>query len=224
MRRRETKNRKVKAWLEDNKIYFEIGVASLLSLMAIIISVQSNRIAKVQTEIARETALPHLEIRDQLEFNDKTKLWDNRFLSVYNRGGALTDFELRHLSFMVINSSTESALDSISLPIDNYYDWKQVLGDGQGLIFQINNDHRGAKEVALRDSLNGIAYFQIETYVRMTYKDILNETHVDYYKISPNKVPIGKEQWDNLNKLWIKNGIEHSFRRLTVSEIMKFVP
>ena len=68
---------KIRRALNDNKIFFEVIVASLLSFMAVYVSIQANRIAETQTKIMQEENLPQLEIRMTQEYNEQIKLYDN---------------------------------------------------------------------------------------------------------------------------------------------------
>lgn len=213
-------NAKIKRWLESNKIYFEVGVASLLGLMAIVVAYKSNEIAEIQTNIAKQTVLPHLEIRDQREYNSAMKIWDNRIISVYNRGGQLTDFNFDQYSFLILRNDKKPMADSISLPIDGYYDWKTFIGDGDGLVFQINNNHNGVKEVALRDSLNGEGFLEIETYAEIKYNDLLDNQHTDYYMISPYKHKISEHAFVDLKQRSMDAHYQNYFGRIKASHLI----
>ena len=181
--------------LEDNKIFFEVIVASLLSFMAIYVSFQANKIAEIQTKIMQEEDLPQLEIRINQEYNEQLELYDNVVWKIINQGGRLSDFDTEAYSFYKFFYHPD--YDTLQIPLYSYLNMRGFLtGESEGLIYQIDNNHHGVKEIELRDSLSDFGFYQIETYMTIFYKDIFNENHEEYFIISPRIGRIKKEEWN----------------------------
>jgi hypothetical protein len=190
---------KIRNWLNKNKVFFEVIVAFSLSFMAIFLSIQANRIAKAQTKIMEEENLPQIEIRSTQEYNEQKKLYDNDIWLFFNRGGKIADFDVTNYS--LYRFTYRPNYDTLIFPIYSYMNYRGVLtGESEGLIYQIDNDHNGAKEIELRDSLSNYGFYGIDTYAKLTYKDIFNKPHSEFYQINPSKKSITKEHWEEIEK------------------------
>lgn len=190
---------KIRTWLNKNKVFFEVIVALLLSFMAIFLSIQANRIATTQTKIMEEENLPQIEIRSTQEYNERNKLYDNDIWLFFNRGGKISDFDVTNYS--VYRFTYRPNYDTLIFPIHSYLNYRGTLtGESEGLIYQIDNNHNGSKEVELRDSLSNYGFYGIDTYAKVTYKDIFNNLHDEFYQINPSKRSITKERWQEIEK------------------------
>ncbi|MCE7044656.1 hypothetical protein [Dyadobacter sp. CY312] len=204
---------KVRNFLSENKIFFEVIVASLLSFMAVYVSIQANIIAQNQTEIMKEENLPQLEIRMTQEYNEEIKLYDNKAWLFFNRGGRLSDFDTKEYSFLKFIHRPD--YDTLLIPLHNYIDMRGVLtGDSEGLVYQVENNHQGKKEVEIRDSLSSFGFYNIEVYVAVSYSDIFDDNHVEYFQISPRIIKIKKNEWKK-----IESHFQNAKDRFTLSNL-----
>lgn len=194
--------KRLRNFLEENKVFFEVVVSVLLSIMAVLVSIEANRIANAQTRIMEQENSPHLEIRMTQDYNQELKIYDNTNWLVFNRGGKIIDFEANECTFFKFYYGQNP--DSIVIPIYGYFNLRGLLsGESEGLIYQVDNDHNGKIEIALRDSLMNYGYFEMASYIEITYRDIFDKKHSEYYQIAPGYNRINKEQWgtfcDSLN-------------------------
>ena len=115
----ENKNEKIKEWLERNKIYFETGVATALTIMSLIVSYSANIMAKKSNELAdkaNEIANKSNEISEiEIEMQQKDKLPKfsievkiNEDLSIINTGGMITDGHATLDCFLEIKAETNT--------------------------------------------------------------------------------------------------------------------
>ena len=210
---------KIRRALNDNKIFFEVIVASLLSFMAVYVSIQANRIAETQTKIMQEENLPQLEIRMTQEYNEQIKLYDNDVWLFFNRGGRLSDFDTKEFSFYKFTYSPD--YDTLILPLYSYLNMRGVLtGESEGLVYQVDNNHYGAKEVELRDSLSNFGFYEIETYITVSYTDIFNDRHNEYFQISPGINRIKKQEWDRIETSFKNAKDRFTFSKLSATNII----
>lgn len=211
--------RKIRKVLNTNKIFFEVIVASLLSFMAVYVSIQANRIAETQTKIMREENLPQLEIRMTQEYNEQIKLYDNDVWLFFNRGGRLSEFNTKEYSFY--NFTYEPDYDTLKLPLYSYLNLRGILsGESEGLVYQVDNNHQGTKEMELRDSLSNFGFYDIETYVAVSYTDIFNDRHEEYFQISPGINRINKQKWDTIEKNYMNAKERYTFSKLSANNII----
>lgn len=193
--------RKLRIYLTKNKIFFEVIVSMALSFMAIYVSIQANKIAENQTRIMEEELLPQLEIRPSVEFNQELQIYDNTTWLFYNHGGKLSNFNTEEYSFIKIIDKNSENYDTIIRPLYSYLDFRGVLtGESEGLIYLVDNHHHGNKEMELRNSLINEAYIEIHVYVQVSYKDLFNKEHYEYFQISPGIKKVSKSHWEKAEK------------------------
>lgn len=210
---------KMRKVLNDNKIFFDVIVASLLSFMAVYVSIQSNRIAEIQTRIMHEENLPQLEIRMNQEYNEQIRLYDNDVWLFFNHGGRLSDFETREYSFYKFTYFPDH--DTLMIPLYSYLNMRGILtGESEGLVYQVDNNHHGIKEKELRDSLSNHGYCEIETYVAVTYTDIFNDTREEYFQISPGVKRISNQVWESRETSYKNSKDKMAFPNLSALYIL----
>ncbi|MEA5425881.1 hypothetical protein [Arcicella lustrica] len=210
---------KIRKVLSDNKIFFEVIVATLLSFMAIKVSIEANRIADNQTKIMYEENLPQLEIRMTQEYNTQLKIYDNDVWLFFNRGGKLSDFDTKEYSFYRFTYRPD--YDTLNIPLDSYLNMRGIItGESEGLVYQIDNNHHGAKEIVLRDSLSKFGYYDIDTYVAIYYKDIFDEKHEEFFQISPGINKINKQTWDRIEASYKGDKNRYSFPNLSAKNVV----
>ncbi len=212
--------------LNKNKIFFDVIVASLLSFMAIYISIQANKIADAQTKIMEQENLPQLEIRMTQDYNEKIKIYDNNVWLFFNRGGKLSDFDTRDYSFFKFTAINGSKIDSLKLPLYSYLNMRGTLtGESDGLIFQIDNAHNGVKEVELRNSLMNFGYFEIQSYMEITYTDIFDKKHAEYFRISPGPgvSKISEKRWKEIENSFTSANTRYTFPQIETTQIIEML-
>lgn len=215
---------KIRKYLEKNKIFFEVIVASLLSFMAIYVSVQANKIAESQTMIMEQENLPQLEIRMTQDYDETIKIYDNNIWLFFNRGGKILNFDIKEYSFFKFNQLMDTQIDSLNLPLYGYLNMRGILtGESDGLIYQIDNDHNGVKEVELRNSLIGYGYFNISTFVKVTYDDIFDKPHVEYFQINPGIKKISEQKWKEAENEFNNSNERFQFSKLERLQIIKML-
>ena len=211
---------RIRKGLNNNKIFFEVIVASLLSFMAVYVSIQANRIAKTQTKIMQEENLPQLEIRMTQEYNEQIKLYDNDIWLFFNRGGRLSDFDTKEYSFYKFTYNPD--YDTLMLPLHNYLNMRGTLtGESEGLVYQVDNNHYGAKVMELRDSLINFGFHEIKTYIAVSYVDIFNDRHEEYFQISPGINRIKKQEWNTIETSFQNAKDKFSFSELSAKNIIE---
>jgi hypothetical protein len=216
----------VREFLEKNKIFLEVFVATSLSFMAVYVSIQANKIAQNQTKIMEEENLPQLEIIKSNEYNDQIKIVDNNVWYFFNRGGKLSNFEIKEYTFFRFGTRVELGNDSIILPLYSYLSWKGTLtGESEGLIYQVDNNHNGVNEVKLRDSLLKFGFYEIASYVAVSYVDIFDKEHIEYFQISPGSRGrrVSQKTWKTVKAEFEFNENKYTFSRLNASDVIKMI-
>lgn len=188
----------MKTWLQSNKIWFETVAASLLSLMAIIVSVGQNSIASkqtelltIQTKIAEAQASPQFEVEMRPKLNDATAKFDDYTLVVNNRGGIVEDFSVDAAVFLHLEASGAGLKTmKADVPVNGYFTANFLSAAGTGQLVSMVGNHNNAAVVKLSDDLRelaksrnlGFANLGEQIIVRLRYRDLLGRRREDYYE------------------------------------------
>jgi hypothetical protein len=202
----------VRGWLKRNKIFFETISASALAAAAIVISVlqlyavnQQNQIIDLQTRVAEAQVLPSFDmkiVQKKLEQNNAQK----SVLQITNSGGPAYELIASIIFPIVISTETiKLPQRKIAIPvIFDDLDLNRVTDLTKGLVFEFDvpwGDERTKKFV----SDFSIVVDQIDNYVflkafyppallQLTYKDVLNRDHTEYFDIDD---AFGSQRLDN---------------------------
>lgn len=209
--------------LNDNKIFFEVIVAGLLSFMAITVSIQANKIAERQTIIMEQENLPQWEVWMQQDKNPQTGIYDLSTWTVVNKGGKFSDFAMTDLTFLTYSKYGDyGSKDSIRIPIYGYLAWRRIHSmETDGPIYTVHNDYNGALEYKLQEELRGKGILDVETYVKITYDDIFDKSHEDYYKLSIGTQRITKAEYLRMDSIHFYNR-RLTFNKLTKEQILNY--
>jgi hypothetical protein len=187
-------------WLKANKIWFETVAASLLSAMAIVVSVQQSRMASKQTEllsfqtrIAEAQSLPQFEIAIRQKSNKATGKSDGNLLVINNRGGTVHDFKADVAYFLVLTAYSGEGVDISreEVATTGYFTDRVLSAAGIGELVTMSGDHNSARTNELRVALAKLVnakkdfWFVLlddQIVVRLSYSDILDRSHEEYYE------------------------------------------
>ncbi|WP_025168207.1 hypothetical protein [Pseudomonas syringae] len=197
----------MKVFLTSNKIYFETCVSVLLAIMAIIVSINANSIAKAQLSLANDAqriaTLPYLpNIKARFKFVSSEDGVRKEKLEVTNSGDSMYELravpiaflELRELQVVPINGSytKNTHLNKSTIPLEGYFP-NVTWVDGSDKNFVLYQDIEGTG--LLEDRLNVFSkkYSSkekhiiggIEKYLLVSYKDRFKALHTDYFQFDP---------------------------------------
>ncbi len=177
-----------KEWLEHNKIFFEILVATALSFMAIFLSIQSNIIAKSQIRTMEKEKLPYIEIKQKKnnEFFNEIDLVNNEEgglpdeIAIYNRGGKLLDFTC--FSIFGLNTHEKYYGNYKKFNLSDYIDNRGTLtGESEGLICTLMSKYDSTADW-LEDTLSKHKlYMYLSAAFIIRYTDVFGNDHKEYW-------------------------------------------
>jgi len=141
--------------------------------------------------------MPLFDIKIIQLLDEATRKADNNALIIDNSGGPVREFDAKIIFIVQINSATKSApikQTKIAFRIIDYYAAKAVSALSKGRLVTtaaINNNN--AKMFELSKSLqaasdqHGWSYANLgeQTFVHLSYKDILNRWRSEYYSVAP---------------------------------------
>lgn len=196
-----SKMKRLNNWLKKNKIFFETLAASLLSAMAIIVSVAQTKTAfrqtqllDLQTQIAEAQALPQFELAIHQKLNEETSKFDDDYLVISNRGGPVHEFVAQDAySIIVTVGATAGKISKLEIPVAGYFTASYVSVASTGELVTMIGNHNNAAVIALSNGLRDaarskqFAFANLDEHliVRLHYRDLLNRRHDDYYEVRP---------------------------------------
>lgn len=184
---------RLRACLRRNKIFFETITAASLSIMAILVSYQSTRIASLQAQLTTLEKLPILRFDVTLEFDPTRNVYHRDTLVISNSGAAARDFESESYIFFEVKYRRDAGQSQIALvPVNGYYSasfkTKNVTGKletktdfaiKEGNNFKAAEIERQFTKLTRERGVHSIT--RIVRYIRVTYKDIWGDRHDDVY-------------------------------------------
>ncbi len=231
----------MKKWLKDNKIYFETIVAILLSIMAIIVSCQSNSISKNAITISKIEHLPKISAQFRLDNGGLGKREET--LVINNSGDVMYDFKAYPFQFLRINEiqllslkekSKPLYLKSIEIPIINYYTSISYISNVNKGVFsetKIENSEKLSSILpkVISDNKSKIKSLgiSIDRYLFVSYKDKFDDVHNDYFRFdyAGTSIPMSKHDGESLKETYdrsLKNNRKSiDYNNVTSSEINK---
>jgi hypothetical protein len=188
----------MRKWLEQNKIIFDTLAATLLSLMAIIVSCaqtcSSNRQAELQdtqTQLAEAQAVPQFTMSLSHRLNQETGKYSDEDLVIANRGGFASEFRARAVTYLAMTIMRAGATKPIELPITGFFAASFVAPDGTGDMVTMkginNNERMGQLDLTLRhfkEERDEMMLIDAKIIVELTYKDVRGRAHEDYFEVS----------------------------------------
>lgn len=208
-------------WLNANKIYFETVTASLLSLMAIVVSIEQNlttsqqtELLALQTRIVEAQALPQFEMELRQILNKATGNFDDNHLVISNHGGPVHDFNADVAYFIKTDVERTPAKElKTDIPINGYFTADLISSNSNGVLVTMIGDHNNAMFVTLEHGILAkadakkldFALLDEQFVVCLRYKDLMDRQHEDYYEVRPiyggtrMKDEVGKARFSRWN-------------------------
>lgn len=197
----------MKGFLTSNKIYFETCVSVLLAIMAIIVSINANSIAKAQLSLANDAqriaTLPYLpNVKARFKFVSSENGARKEKLEVTNSGDSMYELravpiaflELRELQVVSINGPyiKNTNLNKFTIPLEGYFP-SVTWVDGSDKDFVLYQDIENTSLLEDRLNVFSKSYSSeekhiiggIEKYLLVSYRDRFKALHVDYFKFDP---------------------------------------
>ncbi|RZK26757.1 MAG: hypothetical protein EOO43_01865 [Flavobacterium sp.] len=213
----------LRKWLTKNKIFFEVVAFSVFSLTAILVAYKANLIADAQTHIMRKTAVPQVGIVMTSDNNNVDKVYKPTWY-VFNTGGKISNINITTYSMIHLDSYTSDTLDKIGYPLYGYLNFRtQITGEAEGHVATIDNGDSALLEQKLRTDLTDIAYFNVQCYARITFKDIFDEHHVTYFKLGIENERLTTLEWYNIEQHWNDSKVKLTLQTLNKDTVLKLL-
>jgi hypothetical protein len=186
----------IREWLKANKIIFETIAAFLLSLMALTLTCQSNRIAGIQAKLAaRQTAIadaqnqPFFRASLMIHWDSTQKRFDEDRLAIINDGAPANNptADLAHFLSVRCPSADRDSM----IPLLHYYDYSIITGRRTDTlwIFQGRKNREVFSQLyrsylAVDSSGRWPSWIGQRLFLSMRYLDRTGQPHVTFYEVT----------------------------------------
>ena len=203
------------------RIKWEVVITIVVSLSSVFVAIKANDIYKMQAEIARNSALPMIEIDERVEKSSGGSWEESSIIEISNLSGKMNNYHAEVITFLVCGyfDSEMAEYENVEIPIESYY----LLGIKEGVTTDIieRKDSIGnyskieklKKEIIQfnSDNENGQSIDPIiRSYLKISYLDLLNEEQELYYLLDMIDVKmidsqVGQAKFDKYKMLTEKN-------------------
>ena len=188
----------IKEWLKENKIFFETIAIVLLSTMAIIVSIQSNKISSSQLRIAEDQKrimvaqnLPLLRLNAYQVYTKETDKYSEDIIKIVNEGPPLYEFHKDYVVFIEFEFGKRGeALSKILIPLNGYYGSSFLTGESKNLLCTITGpknklkyDNFISEFRSLAEKEGYYAFDKLRRFININYKDLFEQRHSDFYEV-----------------------------------------
>ncbi|MCI5095721.1 MAG: hypothetical protein MRY77_05360 [Rhodobacteraceae bacterium] len=203
----------MKQWLNDNKIYFEIGSTLVFGIASVLVAVAANNVSQNQLEVAKIQLAPLIFVSEKY-FRDEAGVATETYLEVKNAGAPIYGFSVATRTFYIVSTSS----GEFWVPVNGYYSvifeldaveetLAEVRGTNNNFVFsetylqQLKSDH---------DPILGYAEFERTTLTRVSYETREKEVAVEFF--------VGEQRSDDP---WIEEafGLHNDHVPLEVSKL-----
>jgi hypothetical protein len=172
-----------RAFLEKNKIFFETIAATLLGLMAIILSIaqivvanRQNYLTGLQADIAIQQTLPQFVIAARQIIDSESKRATEDKIYVDNKGGIVQNLNCNAAVFLEIETVRSNKPIKKEIVINGYYSGMGFTNTGTGTVLVMEGYRNNERMSQLEKEVNSIGVdnnfikMDLKRYLRLTYQ------------------------------------------------------
>lgn len=216
----------MRAWLERNKVFFEIFSSSLLGVAAIAVGWASYLVSQSQLRVSEIATEPHFYIETMLYRDAQSKSYNESEMRLFNTGAPVHNIVADVKSFIKVNLLAEG-VDPIYVPVIGYYFAQFPNHKPKGLVATFkgskNNYYASRLNFATLnpDVMKDRPYFD-HTFVHVTTVNYLSPfgdrrklAFLDREQVDPSMVKPILEKYEKFHPLEIE--------KLTVNSVLEAV-
>lgn len=195
---------KIRSFLEQNKIFFETIAAISLTVMSVVVSIKSNKIASEQNTLTELSLQPYFDVYCyRTEFDSLSFAYKQEYVDIKNNAGKVSNVETHITSFIRCYYNREvNYYGMLIIPIDGlYYDTYcedvDVLIRHQ-LFFESKDVVRFLDSIVrVFDKYNTNVSSYPESFLMIEYVDFKQQNREQLYQIKLGKCDITVDEKEN---------------------------
>ena len=176
------------------EIVFRVIEIFIIGGFGIYITAKANSITTLQLRLSEAESRPLLTVREEQDKNENG-FYDTNKIVISNESGYMTNYHSDTISFLHITTNLYGDYQEIDIPVIGFWTINAFSGNMIGIIESKWEYKNNEKLLALMnkvrsivDSDYGSMYFyniELRTYLKITYKDILEKSQTMTYEVKP---------------------------------------
>ena len=174
--------------------FFRLIEICVIGFVSIFVAIKANSIAALQLKLSEAESRPLLTVREE-QVTNKEGFYDTNQIVIKNESGYMSNYHSETLSFLHVTTNISGSYQEILIPVTGFWTISALSGNMIGTVetkWEYKNNERLfslMNEVrSIVDSDYGSLYFcniELETYLKIIYKDILENNQAVTYEIMP---------------------------------------
>lgn len=187
------------------KLPWELILTTIIGITSAYIAYKANQLSNVQTLVARNSALPTVEVTQSVQESTYENIGHSSIIDISNLAGKMDNYTSEIVSFLSCYYSADGySYAALEIPIESYYFLSVHTGTVYGLIERKDSVGNYAQ---LRDIENQIRLSNSEateakiinvfvnSFLKIGYTDLLGDRQSQYYYIAPQTVKTIEPEW-----------------------------
>lgn len=158
----------------------------IIGLIGLYLAGQANQISNTQLQLSMAQSVPQIRVNLRQVYNEEIERVDTHNIEISCEEGFFTNYKSYAASFLTIRGLNNY---DIQIPIHGYWAAHSLTGNTNGTIETVLGWENHSKIKAVCDEFrkltDEVITFDIETYLRISYIDILGEYQSRYYYVQP---------------------------------------
>lgn len=176
----------------SSKIKWELIATLIISASSVFVAIKANMISNIQAEIARNTALPVIEVTERVEEAEGFE-WDRHsVIEIENLSGKMNNYQSKVISFLRCGyfNKESQGYETVDIPMMGYYFYGVKGRTTNGVVEKKYTADNFSRFLSLRQSVQSHNNskdssinldIEVVTYLKIQYLDLLSQKQVEYY-------------------------------------------
>lgn len=198
---------KLRLWLEQNKVFFEIFSSVLLGIAGIFVAYASYHVSESQLEVSRVATEPHFYVDKLLFRNPETEKFDEEELYLHNVGAPAHNISAKLRSFITVDLF-DASYKPVVVPVLGYFPGQFPTNAPTGLIAtfrgHLNNQLAAELHFSILDpeKMKGRPFFDhtLFSIVEVSYQNALGQDRKVYFRNTSQISPEAAQHLLNLHE------------------------
>ena len=172
----------MKEWLTKNIL--QLVELVFIGIVGIFISIQANRISASQLKLNQAQSMPAFIVNERQTYNSEHTYFDTNTIEVSCENGFFTNYNSDIACILRIK---EAEKEEKLIPLYGYWFSHTHTGNTSGIVEKItgykNNEKYNNLCEQIKNILNNNVIIDIDTYMQISYLDILSQEQSKYYQV-----------------------------------------
>lgn len=174
------------------KVKWHIYIPIIISILSILVAWRAYETCKLQTELTKNSFLPNIQVKENLEYYNKSDTVTNEVIEISNIEGRINNYCSKIITYIKCDFCDKN-LDffEAKIPVENYYIVSHISGNSLGVIEtkrSLDNVVKVNKlidEVLRYNNVNEAVtlHMEVESCLEITYSNLMDENNEIYFLV-----------------------------------------